>query len=238
MACFCAAGRLAVIRQQVVHSTLIGDADVSEQTSSREGRMNAHKNARLMSDGRAVLMRRVLEYGQAPKAGVAVFGVCPEIVAKWVARFCTEGIVGLWDRSSRPHKLRHLTLEYAICWIEALRRQRWTGQRVATELGISPSTEGLPQFLSAPISTSAISEPDPTHRKPTERPNDSYKPPSGNGPMQPPIRSPRNGTTSFQLGFIATIGIGLTVVSKSRHPLADWAWTGTTYRTSTARIYG
>ena len=41
------------------------------------------------------------------------------------------------------------------------------------------------------------------------------------------IRSLRNDATSFQPGFIAVVGIGLTVVSKSRLPLADWYWAGT-----------
>ena len=102
--------------------------------------MNAHKNARLTPHSRAVLVRRVLEGGQTPKAAAAAFGVCPKTAAKWVARFRTEGIAGLRYRSSRPHKLRHPTPEYVIRRIEALRHQRCTGQRTATELGPSPST--------------------------------------------------------------------------------------------------
>ena len=102
--------------------------------------MNTHKNARLTPHSRAVLVRRVLEGGQTPKAAAAAFGICPKTAAKWVARFRTEGTAGLRDRSSRPHKLRRPTPEYVIRRIEALRRQRCTGQRIATELGLSPST--------------------------------------------------------------------------------------------------
>ena len=102
--------------------------------------MNAHKNARLMPHSRTVLVRRVLEDGQPPKAAAATFGVCRKTAAKWTARFRTEGIASLQDRSSRLHKLRHPTPECIIRRTEALRRQRWTGQRTATELGISPST--------------------------------------------------------------------------------------------------
>ena len=102
--------------------------------------MNAHKNARLTPYSRAVLVCRVVEDGQTPKAAAAAFGVCPKTAAKWVARFRTEGIAGLRDRSSRLHKLRPPAPKYVIHRIETLRRQRWTGQRIATELGISPST--------------------------------------------------------------------------------------------------
>ena len=65
-----------------------------------------------------------------PKAAAAAFGVCPKTTAKWVARFRTEGIAGLRDRSSRPHKLRQSAPKYIIRRIETLRRQRWTGQRI------------------------------------------------------------------------------------------------------------
>ena len=70
----------------------------------------------------------------------ATVGVCPKAAAKWVTRFCTEDTAGLRHQSSRPHKLRHPTPEYVICRIEALRHQRWTGQRTVAELGISTST--------------------------------------------------------------------------------------------------
>ena len=91
--------------------------------------MNAHKNARLMPYSRAVLVRRVVEGGQMPKTA-----------EKWVARFRIEDIAGLRDRSSRPHKLRQPAPEYVMHRIETLRHQRWTGQRITTKLGISPST--------------------------------------------------------------------------------------------------
>ena len=80
---------------------------------------------------------------ETPKATAVAFGVCPKTTAKWVARFRTEGIARLQDRSSRPHKLHHPTPQYIIRRIEVLRRLRWTGQRTDTELGISPSAVSL-----------------------------------------------------------------------------------------------
>ena len=289
--------------------------------------MNAHKNARLVPHSQVVLMRRVVEDGQTLKSAAAAFGVCPKTAAKWVVRFRTEGIAGLRDRSSRPHKLRQPTPEYVIRRIETLRCQRWTGLRVATKLGISSTvsrtlrrfglsrikdidpllpprryersrpgemihidikklgrfkapghpitgwhtgmhrsggagweylhvciddcsrvafsavmpdqtvrsaiaflqatvayyqnlgitiecvmTDNGPCYtsrifrISVPSSTSAISGPNPTPREPTARPSASYRPPSGNGLMRPPIRHSRNEATSFQPGFIYIIG--------------------------------
>src|ERR1700681_3529630 len=72
-------------------------------------RMDVHKNARLTPAGREIMVRRVVEGGQTPKALSAAVGVCPRTVQKWVKRFRAEGLAGLQDRSSRPHRLRRPT---------------------------------------------------------------------------------------------------------------------------------
>ena len=102
--------------------------------------MDIHKNAHLTPHSRAELVRRVLEEQQSPKAVAGAFGVCCKTVRKWVERFLAEGPAGLQDRSCRPHRLRRPTPQPLIAQIEALRRQRWTGQRIAAELGLSPAT--------------------------------------------------------------------------------------------------
>ena len=102
--------------------------------------MDIHKNARLTPHSRAELVRRVLEDGQTPKAVASAFGVCGKTVRKWVERFQAEGPKGLQDRSSRPHRLYRPTPEPIIKQIEALRRERRTGQQIAAELGVSPAT--------------------------------------------------------------------------------------------------
>jgi hypothetical protein len=61
-------------------------------------------------------------------------------VRKWVARFRAEGVAGLHDRSSRPHRLRRPTPPETVARIEALRRQRWTGAQIARETGVSRAT--------------------------------------------------------------------------------------------------
>ena len=102
--------------------------------------MDIHKNARLTPHSRAELVRRVLDEAQTPKAVATAFGVCCKTVRKWVDRFQSEGPQGLQDRSSRPHKLPRVTPEAIVRRIEALRRERRTGQQIAAEVGVSPAT--------------------------------------------------------------------------------------------------
>ena len=55
-------------------------------------------------------------------------------------RFRTEGVDGLRDRSSRPHSLPSQTPAATCATVEALRRQRYTGKQIATEVGVSAAT--------------------------------------------------------------------------------------------------
>jgi transposase InsO family protein len=101
--------------------------------------MNIHKNARLTPHGRELLVRQI-ESGQTPEAAARVAGVCPRTARKWVARFKAEGIEGLKDRSSRPHRLRQPTPAATVAKVEELRRRRFTGKQIAAEVGVSPAT--------------------------------------------------------------------------------------------------
>lgn len=101
--------------------------------------MNIHKNARLTPLGRERLVKSVVS-GQTPEAAARAAGVCPRTVRKWVARYRSEGLAGLTDRSSRPHRLYRPTPAAMVARIEVLRRQRWTGKQIAAEVGVSPAT--------------------------------------------------------------------------------------------------
>ena len=101
--------------------------------------MDIHKNARLTVHGRERIVRQVLS-GQRPAAVASAAGVCPRTLRKWVTRYRAEGLAGLQDRSSRPHRLRRPTPSEICAKIEALRRQRMTGQQIAKETGVSPAT--------------------------------------------------------------------------------------------------
>jgi transposase InsO family protein len=101
--------------------------------------MNLHKNARLTPRGRERIVRQV-ESRQTPEAVAEAAGVCPRTVRKWVERYRREGLAGLQDRSSRPHRLRQPTPADVAAEIERLRRQRWTGKQIAVQVDVSPAT--------------------------------------------------------------------------------------------------
>ena len=101
--------------------------------------MNIHENARLTPRGRERLAR-LIESGQTPEAAARAAGVCPRTARKWWTRFKAEGLAGLQDRSSRPHRLNRPTPAPIAAQIEALRRQRWTGGQIAAETGVSAAT--------------------------------------------------------------------------------------------------
>jgi len=98
-----------------------------------------HENAHLTPIGREHLVKAVLS-GQTPEAVARAAGVCPRTARKWVARYQSEGLAGLADRSSRPHRLYRPTPAVMVEQVEALRRRRWTGKQIAAEVGVSPAT--------------------------------------------------------------------------------------------------
>lgn len=104
--------------------------------------MNSHKHARLTAVGRALLVSRVLEQGWKVAAAAAAAGVSQRTTHKWLARFRSEGLAGLHDRSSRPHSCPHALSASQRAQVEALRRQRWPLWRVARAAGCSLATAG------------------------------------------------------------------------------------------------
>ena len=64
----------------------------------------SHRNARLTPRGRQLLVQRVRDQGM-PVAHVAkAMGISRQCAHRWVKRFDEEGLAGLEDRSSRPHR--------------------------------------------------------------------------------------------------------------------------------------
>jgi transposase InsO family protein len=133
--------------------------------------MDMHKNARLTPLGRERMVRLVLS-GQTPQAVSAAVGVCPRTVRKWVERFEHEGEAGLQDRSSRPHRLYRPTDQACIERIEALRRQRWTGEAIALEVGVSAATVSRVLQRLGLNRLSALEPAPPVQRYERERPGE------------------------------------------------------------------
>ena len=101
--------------------------------------MDIHENARLTPHGRERLAKMIIS-GQTPEAASEAAGVCPRTGRKWRDRFEQEGLAGLQDRSSRPHRLRQPTPPEVIERIESLRRQRLPGNEIAATVGVSAAT--------------------------------------------------------------------------------------------------
>ena len=102
--------------------------------------MDYHHHARLTVVRREELAKRVLEGGLSLKEAEAEFKLSRQSAAKWVKRYREQGVAGLRDRSSCPHRSPRSTSRERIMEIERLRRERWTGMRIAQQLGLSPAT--------------------------------------------------------------------------------------------------
>jgi transposase InsO family protein len=81
-----------------------------------------------------------VDHGLSKAAAARQFNTTPKTVAKWVARFRAQGVVGLCDRSSKPLSSPSQTSLATADAAEALRRQRRTQEHIAGELGISKAT--------------------------------------------------------------------------------------------------
>ncbi len=102
--------------------------------------MDYHQNARLTVHSRAQLAEKVLQQGCTLKQAAACFNVSAKTAAKWVGRYRDRGPDGLCDQSSRPRRLRQPTSAWIVERVEVLRRQRWTGVRIAQHTGVSRAT--------------------------------------------------------------------------------------------------
>src|ERR1700751_2100869 len=133
--------------------------------------MNMHKNARLTPRGRERIVRQV-ESGQTPEAVAEGAGVCPRTIRKWGDRYRGEGLAGLHDRSSRPHRLRQPTSQALVEEIERLRRQRWTGKQIAAKTGVSPATVSRVLRRLRLNKLSALEPAEPVRRYEREKPGE------------------------------------------------------------------
>jgi transposase len=100
-----------------------------------------HRNARLTFHGRRLLVQRVRDQ-HMPVAQVArAMGVSRQCAHRWVARFDAEGEAGLWDRSSRPHRMPTRTGPEIEARVLAARAEHRRGPDwLAGELGVPART--------------------------------------------------------------------------------------------------
>jgi transposase InsO family protein len=124
--------------------------------SEEINQVNSHKNARLTFEGRKLLIERIAVMGLIPAAEAA--GISRQTARKWRCRFEEQGLGGLLDRSSRPHRTR-TGLDQTLCQrIEQLRRARMPMRRIAAVVGRSVAT--VSRFL-ASLGLSSLKALDP-----------------------------------------------------------------------------
>jgi transposase InsO family protein len=102
--------------------------------------MNTHKNARLTPKGREHMVRAVVEHGLDKALAARQFNTTPKTVAKWLARYQAEGVVGLRDRSSKPLSSPSQIPLATADTVERLRRERRTQEHIAGQLAISKAS--------------------------------------------------------------------------------------------------
>ena len=104
--------------------------------------MNVHQNARMTVHGRLLLVERVREDGWRVGDAALAAGVSERTAYKWLARHRAGGAAALHDRKPTPARCPHRLPDAAVAEIERLRRQRWSGPRIARGLDRPVSTVG------------------------------------------------------------------------------------------------
>lgn len=101
----------------------------------------SHPRAKLTPAGRSLLVERVMLHGWTPAQTAEAVGVSRATVYKWLARYRSEGQVGLVDRPSRPHRLARSLPEETVRLVLAERQRLRLGPaQLAPRLGLARST--------------------------------------------------------------------------------------------------
>jgi transposase InsO family protein len=102
--------------------------------------MDLHQNARLSFRRREELAQLMVIQRVTLNAAAAAFNVSRKTAAKWAGRYRQLGLSGLYDRSSRPQRCPRAIGAELVDRVLSLRRQRWTGVRIAHTTALSPAT--------------------------------------------------------------------------------------------------
>jgi transposase InsO family protein len=125
--------------------------------------MRLHRNARLTPAGRWLLCERVIVHHWKVAAVAAAAGCSERTAQKWLRRYRDEGLAGLEDRSSRPHRI-HATAADRVRAIEELRRLRMTSTHIAAALKMAVSTVGAVLARIGLNRLSRLEPPEPPNR--------------------------------------------------------------------------
>jgi transposase InsO family protein len=99
-----------------------------------------HANAKTTPKARLLLVQRIVEQGWDRTSAADAVGISRRCVSKWLARYRAEGLVGLQDRSSAPHRIPHQTPDSKVARIKDLRLGRLAAFQIARLLKMARST--------------------------------------------------------------------------------------------------
>src|SRR6266508_4022345 len=102
-------------------------------THSPEGSANMHQLARLTPMGRLRMVQR-LEAGERLGDLAAALDLSTTSVRRWWRRYQQEGVAGLSDRSSRPHRSPRALPRVQRRQITRRRQWGWSSLRIARDL--------------------------------------------------------------------------------------------------------
>lgn len=105
--------------------------------------MNTHSLAKTSPLGRWMIVKRVLLLHWPVHAVAEAAGVSLQTVYKWIRRFKTEGFLGFYNRSSRPHCSPRRLAPDLVELVFALRWQRLVATVIAQALNLARSTVSL-----------------------------------------------------------------------------------------------
>jgi transposase InsO family protein len=101
----------------------------------------SHPNARLTALGRLLLCERIESQGWRICAAAEAAGVSRQTASKWLGRWRIQGISGLADRSSRPHRITLRIVDELLRRVVRLRITRRLGPaRIAWHTRLAPAT--------------------------------------------------------------------------------------------------
>jgi transposase len=132
--------------------------------------MKLHRNARLAPHGPTVLVERVVGRQMSLQAAALSAGVSTRTASRWIARYRAEGELGMYDRSSAPHRVPGRTAERRVVTIAALRQLRMTAAEIAEVLEMPLSTVSAVVLRIGLGKRSRLELPEPPNRYERARP--------------------------------------------------------------------
>jgi transposase InsO family protein len=132
--------------------------------------MKLHANAKLTPSARLLLCRRIEHQGRSLAEAAEAAGVSERTARKWLARYRSEGVPGLGDRSSRPHRIPRRVAPERERAVIGLRRARMTADEIAACLGIPERTASRICARAGLGRLRALEPTEPANRYETPRP--------------------------------------------------------------------